>query len=403
MKTSLYVILLTAASVLIQGFDPIYTVLISSIFLSVAFRLKSGIAFAASFAAVYMGWLSYCIFLDRGMSSQYSSMIGNIFQGISGFNLKIITAFVGGITAGLGAWFGASVRQMILGRLLLIGLLILTNSHVFSQSNYAPNRAIQLYRKAHGDARVFVNYFDQLLALDGGNRETIYSTALPEIFVGITHKLTLGLRLKFRSMASGSAVELNDLFCSADAPLDSKKRSGFTSVSVLLRHGIGTSTWVGQHSVSFPLARDLEDNTKGWLDWNHFSLQSQFFHNYQQGRFYLFFEGSAMAENLSSNIFRQHKDYYWQGSLPCTFIPGYRLLSSFYMYSLFQISQLWQFEKSGENRASLDFNPYTQLGLGAKYFIGTQLEVEAITSIFKNLKDSRQLAYVLNGGLRYYF
>ena len=73
------------------------------------------------------------------------------------------------------------------------------------------------------------------------------------------------------------------------------------------------------------------------------------------------------------------------------------------MYSLFQISQLWQFEKSGENRASLDFNPYTQLGLGAKYFIGTQLEVEAITSIFKNLKDSRQLAYVLNGGLRYYF
>ena len=377
MKTSLYVILLTAASVLIQGFDPIYTVLISSIFLSVAFRLKSGIAFAASFAAVYMGWLSYCIFLDRGMSSQYSSMIG---------------------TAGLGAWFGASVRQMILGRLLLIGLLILTNSHVFSQSNYDPNRAIQLYRKAHGDARVFVNYFDQLLALDGGNRETIYSTALPEIFVGITHKLTLGLRLKFRSMASGSAVELNDLFCSADAPLDS-----FTSVSVLLRHGIGTSTWVGQHSVSFPLARDLEDNTKGWLDWNHFSLQSQFFHNYQQGRFYLFFEGSAMAENLSSNIFRQHKDYYWQGSLPCTFIPGYRLLSSFYMYSLFQISPLWQFEKSGENRASLDFNPYTQLGLGAKYFIGTQLEVEAITSIFKNLKDSRQLAYVLNGGLRYYF
>ena len=52
MKTSLYVILLTAASVLIQGFDPIYTVLIAFFFLSVAFRLKSGIVFGRFIFAV---------------------------------------------------------------------------------------------------------------------------------------------------------------------------------------------------------------------------------------------------------------------------------------------------------------------------------------------------------------
>jgi len=40
-------------------------------------------------------------------------MIGQIFQGLNEFNLIILSAFLGGITAGLGAYLGSKIKNFI--------------------------------------------------------------------------------------------------------------------------------------------------------------------------------------------------------------------------------------------------------------------------------------------------
>jgi hypothetical protein len=41
-------------------------------------------------------------------------MIGQIFQGLNEFNLIILSAFLGGITAGLGAYLGSKIKNSYL-------------------------------------------------------------------------------------------------------------------------------------------------------------------------------------------------------------------------------------------------------------------------------------------------
>jgi hypothetical protein len=68
-----------------------------------------GIGFLASFIL----WFSVAFILDHGNEAILSNKIGELFGGISGFNLVVISSLIGGITGSLGGITGSLGRKII--------------------------------------------------------------------------------------------------------------------------------------------------------------------------------------------------------------------------------------------------------------------------------------------------
>ena len=114
MKALFYTIAISISSLLINSENYGYIILFClSLIFAFLFLEKSKTSFAIGFATVSAAWTIYLWYLSLSSTSNVVKMIGQIFQGLNEFNLIILSAFLGGITAGLGAYLGSKIKNFI--------------------------------------------------------------------------------------------------------------------------------------------------------------------------------------------------------------------------------------------------------------------------------------------------
>ncbi len=107
---SLTTVILTA---LAQQFFPWWSIVPAAGLAGYFFKFKnSWISFFAGFVAVTLLWGGYAEVLNYSNDGILAAKMGDLFGGLNGIGMLVITAFVGGIFGGLGAMCGNLGRKI---------------------------------------------------------------------------------------------------------------------------------------------------------------------------------------------------------------------------------------------------------------------------------------------------
>ncbi|MFN8281462.1 MAG: hypothetical protein U0V49_14365 [Saprospiraceae bacterium] len=90
---------------------PWWTIAIAAAAVSFLYHMSSIRAFATALVTISLCFGLACFFQNKRADSTTSIMIGELFMNIGVHKLYYISSLVAGITAGLGAWAGASIRK----------------------------------------------------------------------------------------------------------------------------------------------------------------------------------------------------------------------------------------------------------------------------------------------------
>ena len=89
-----------------------------------------------------------------------------------------------------------------------------------------------------------------------------------------------------------------------------------------------------------------------------------------------------------------------------SFLPGIKINEKHFVYLLSQATiRRWSISKNYYNNQvyrNIYEDAYYQIGIGYKWFILPQLEIEPIATLFFDNPGKSTKAYTLNLGLRYY-
>ncbi|HRI01700.1 MAG TPA: hypothetical protein PK006_11665 [Saprospiraceae bacterium] len=290
---------------------------------------------------------------------------------------------------------------LILVFLSLSNLFWLPNG--FGQQNYFnPNRGSLFYQKGHGDARIFSNYFREFRGLVGGDVDQVFWSVYPEFMYGLNEHFNIGARLKLRSVVKASQLSFLEPLNQKSTQFLDYRKTALSSLQIVLRHSIGTK-WTAQHAVGIATGKNLSQN--GFVDWDGFTWQTQFFNDLHIGSWRLFSDIGFLSENINSDLFSNEKSHYFQNSFPINFLPGILFLQRHYIYSLINYTPQWIIKRkiriNGDTYIDHDFSSYFQLGIAYKYFYRSW-EFEGLLTLFKVLDDN-QFAHTSNFGIRKYF
>ena len=81
-----------------------------------ALRLRAPSAFLAGLSGVALAWGLAAIWMDIQNAGVLSKRIGELFFGLPAFGILLITALLGGLVGGLGAWTGSSLASLLYGK-----------------------------------------------------------------------------------------------------------------------------------------------------------------------------------------------------------------------------------------------------------------------------------------------
>ncbi|MBP7274328.1 MAG: hypothetical protein KA974_10830 [Saprospiraceae bacterium] len=95
-------------------FLPWWSLAIVTAIFAYFFRWSNAKAFGLGLAVGILLWSGYASILSYLNQGVLAKMIGELFGGLSGFQLIIITGWIGGILAGFGALTGSLFRNLTL-------------------------------------------------------------------------------------------------------------------------------------------------------------------------------------------------------------------------------------------------------------------------------------------------
>ncbi len=81
------------------------------------FNFKESSGFFIGFFGVFLLWLVYSIWLNVQNSFILNTQIGQLFGGLNGKILIIISAVIAGMVGGLGGWLGSQVNGFFKNRI----------------------------------------------------------------------------------------------------------------------------------------------------------------------------------------------------------------------------------------------------------------------------------------------
>ncbi len=90
---------------------PWYLLAVAAAVLTLLFPVWRRAAFGFSFVAAFLVWGVYAGYLHFESEGRLSDRLAVAFGLAEGWSLVAVTALWAGITAGLGGWFGASLRR----------------------------------------------------------------------------------------------------------------------------------------------------------------------------------------------------------------------------------------------------------------------------------------------------
>lgn len=102
---------ITLLSIALQSFLPWWSAAVAAALPSFVFHERSLRSFVFGFIGVGIVWLVYALWLDIGNNSLLSNKISKLLGLKHPAYLLLLTALLGGITGGLGAWTGSELRK----------------------------------------------------------------------------------------------------------------------------------------------------------------------------------------------------------------------------------------------------------------------------------------------------
>lgn len=95
---------------------PWWTIVIVPFLVSLAANEKGGRSFLAGFTGIFLLWFVHTWVISMQSGSLMTQKIAALFGLPNTFLLMIITALIGGLCGGLGAWSGFHARALFAGK-----------------------------------------------------------------------------------------------------------------------------------------------------------------------------------------------------------------------------------------------------------------------------------------------
>ncbi|MBK6699838.1 MAG: hypothetical protein IPG55_08030 [Saprospiraceae bacterium] len=282
-----------------------------------------------------------------------------------------------------------------------LGILLLLMIKLNAQDAFV---AYGMYPKKSGDVRLFANYYRSNVDFFASS-STEFLSYYPSIIYGLNNQVNVGLRLKYRQVRFVEHFE----FQIPDLENNTYYRNMFTACEFILRNSLGAKFkhFSLNHSLSLPLGRDLSgQNGKDYIDWNGIGWTSEIYYSNYYKRLQIFSSLGIQFENIERSVFRKNQSSYLVIGIPVSFLPGIKINEKHFVYLLSQATIIrWSISKNYYNNQvhrSTFADAYYQIGIGYKWFILPQFEIEPIATLFFDNPDKSTKAYTLNLGLRYY-
>lgn len=241
------------------------------------------------------------------------------------------------------------------------------------------------------EIKIFNNLYTQSTGADGaiGDRSTFFTTSLSYLF-GVSNRVNIGLSTRYRRVRnSPSDLSQFEVFSGGD---ELSSRSGLTAIGPQVRIA-PVPKWSNfsiQSSFVLPIGENLSGGDGSpFIDWNGATWWTQFFNDFSIGQnFSLFTEVDFLVEDIGSSS----NGHINRVSTPATAIFSYNPTPNSTIYALGGFSPFWQ----------SDFDYFTQVGVGAKYQITPDFELEVLVTDFSNqfLANVGGQASTLNFGIR---
>jgi len=271
-----------------------------------------------------------------------------------------------------------------------------TASSAANASRYVVSAAIP---KGTFELKLFNNLYSQRDVDSEGAlafRSTFFTSNLSLLY-GVTDRFNAGVELKYRR------VDYSDLPSSAfdvfkfDNP-NGITRTGITGLALKIRAAPfkelkGFSL---QSTLTFPTSDDLEGTSElPYIDWNGATFWTQFFYDFDIGtNFSLFTEIDFLIENIGEEP-EDGNPFVNRVSTPVSVIFSYFPNPKTTIYALGGFSPYYL----------SDFDYFAQAGVGLKYQISRNFELETLFTAFTTefLLDTGGNASTINLGARYSF
>ena len=242
------------------------------------------------------------------------------------------------------------------------------------------------------EAKVFNNLYTQKTRSapdqDFSDRSNFLTTTLSFLY-GFTGRFNAGFDLRYRRVSNtdSDTSPLNVFTNKADS-----RRQGFTSVGPKIRWAPfkQLENFSIQSAFTFPIGDDLEGvDSIPYIDWDGAAWNTQVFNDFSIGSsFSIFTEVDFLLEDIGKKSEGDLNRF----STPVTSIFSYFPNPKTTLYVLGSYSPYWQ----------KDYDYFAQAGLGAKYQVTPNFEIEALYSAFTNefLSENNGQASTFNIGIR---
>ena len=111
-KYLLYFILILVLAAIVQLFLPWWSMPLLAIILAYTLNVKPAPAFLGGFLAAALLWGAYALYINMANDGIMSNRIGQLFGGLGGNVMVIISAVFGGVFTGLAGLVGSQCRYL---------------------------------------------------------------------------------------------------------------------------------------------------------------------------------------------------------------------------------------------------------------------------------------------------
>ncbi len=250
------------------------------------------------------------------------------------------------------------------------------NSNRYIASSLLPRR--------HYELKIFNNLYTQKIEAD--NSRSTFLTTFTQFLYGIHPRINAGFDVKLRSVRNATLP--SSPFSVLKLDNSSQARWGLTAIGPRIRIA-PVPKWTNfsvQSVWLFPVGNDLEGLSieKTFIDWDGMVWWTQAFNDFAIGRsFSLFLQSDILLENIGRGS---------RFTTPVKAIFSYFPTSKSTIYTTAEYAPTWE---------SPDY--YVQAGIGVKYQITRQMEIEFLYTWFENkyLADNEGQARTINFGFRF--
>jgi len=236
------------------------------------------------------------------------------------------------------------------------------------------------------EAKWFNNLYSQQIPSTG--RQENYFTSLLGVLYGLTDRVNVGFDLRHR-LVSFDAEPAGAFGAFSAGLLQSRNALATFGPKIRVAPNVKWPNMSIQSAIWFPIADQLEgDGEVPWLDWSSPTWFTQLWNDFNIGADWAFFLELDIIWEDMGNASETNKF-----STPLTGIVSYFPTPKSTLYTLASIAPTW--------KPTADY--FAQAGLGAKYQVHRNFEVELLYTYFTNqfLIDNQGRASTFNIGFRY--